>query len=119
MNINAMRRGANLCFAVLGCIACAQAPAQDRARLVLGEKVFDSTCRSCHDSGKPQNDAPQLSDTAAWKERYGSGIDDLYKSAVEGFTGYYVMPPRGGNAALSDEEVKAAVDYMLRRAGVR
>jgi cytochrome c5 len=81
--------------------------------------VFASSCKSCHDTGKPQNDAPQLNEQAEWKERYGKGLPDLYKSAIEGFSGYYLMPPRGSNAALSDDEVKAAVDYLLRRAGAR
>jgi cytochrome c5 len=107
------------CFGALACVVALQASAQDDARLILGEKVFVSSCKSCHDTGKPQNDAPQLGDLAAWKARYGNGPDDLYKSAIEGFTGYYMMPPRGGNAALSDDELKAAVEYMLRRAGVR
>ena len=92
--------------------------AQDSARLALGEKVFVSSCKSCHDTGKAQSDAPQLSEQAEWKDRIGKGRADLYKSAIEGFTGYYAMPPRGGNAALSDGEVKAAVDYLLQRAGV-
>ena len=49
----------------------------------------------------------------------GKGRADLYSSAIDGFSGYYVMPPRGGNAALSDDELKAAVDYMLLRAGMK
>jgi cytochrome c5 len=101
------------------CLAGSPVMAQDGARLVLGEKVFIASCKSCHDTGKAENDAPQLSDQAEWKDRAGKGRADLYRSAVEGFTGYYSMPPRGGNAALSDEEVKAAVDFMLRRGGVK
>ena len=107
------------CIAGAICVTGMPVMAQDSARPALGEKVFVSSCKSCHDTGKAQNDAPQLNDLAAWKERYGNGLNDLYKSAIEGFSGYYVMPPRGGNAALSDEEVKAAVEYMLQRAGVR
>ncbi len=84
-----------------------------------GEKVFVANCKSCHDTGKAQNDAPQLSEQGEWKDRAGKGRAELYKSAIDGFTGYFAMPPRGGNAALSDAEVKAAVDYLLERAGVR
>ena len=101
------------------CLAGMPVMAQDGARLALGEKVFASSCKSCHDSGKPQNDAPQLSEQTEWKDRAGKGRADLYKSAIEGFTAYYAMPARGGNAALSDDEVKAAVDYMLLRAGIK
>ena len=107
------------CAAAAICLVGTPVLAQESTRLALGEKVFVSTCKSCHDTGKAQNDAPQLSEQAEWKDRAGKGRADLYKSAIEGFTGYYAMPPRGGNAALSDEEVKAAVDYMLLRAGVR
>lgn len=69
------------CVAGAICLAGTPVPAQDSARLALGEKVFVSSCKSCHDTGKPQNDAQQVSDSAAWIERYGSGVDDLYKSA--------------------------------------
>lgn len=120
MSFGAMNLCVNgCCVAALMCAATTPAAAQESARLALGEKVFVSSCKSCHDTGKPQNDAPQLSEKGEWKDRYGKGLADLYKSAIEGFTGYYAMPPRGGNAALSDDEVKAAVDYMLQRAGVR
>ena len=106
------------CVAGAICLTCMPVIAQESARLALGEKVFVSSCKSCHDTGKAQNDAPQLSERTEWKDRFGKGLADLYKSSIEGFTGYYAMPPRGGNAALSDDEVKAAVDYMLLRAGV-
>jgi cytochrome c5 len=106
------------CVAGAICLAGMPVIAQESARLALGEKVFVSSCKSCHDTGKAENDAPQLSEQAEWKDRIGKGRADLYKSAIEGFTVYYAMPARGGNAALSDDEVKAAVDYLLQRAGV-
>ena len=106
-------------FAVAIYAASMPVMAQGNAGLALGEKVFVSSCKACHDTGMAQNDAPQLSEQSEWKDRAGKGRSDLYNSAIEGFTGYYAMPPRGGNAALSDDEVKAAVDYMLRRAGVK
>ena len=87
-------------------------------RLAQGEKVFNASCKSCHATGKDKNDAPQLSDAPEWKQRMGGGRAALYKSSLEGFTGYYVMPAKGGNPALSDDQVKAAVDYILDRAGV-
>ena len=110
---------------VRGCLVLAlyavatPAAAQQGGRAATGEKVFLSSCKACHETGLPQNDAPQLSERGEWKDRYGKGLADLYKSAIDGFSGYYAMPPRGGNAALSDDEVKTAVDYMLQRAGVR
>jgi cytochrome c5 len=48
-----------------------------------------------------------------WAPRIAQGKDVLYKHAIEGFTGEKgVMPPKGANPSLSDDDVKAAVDYM-------
>ncbi len=120
MKVKAMNKYVRrYCAAGAICLAGMPLMAQESARLALGEKVFVSSCKSCHDTGKAQNDAPQLSEQAEWKDRIGKGRAELYKSSIEGFSGYYAMPPRGGNAVLSDDEVKAAVDYMLQRTGVR
>ena len=83
----------------------------------LGAKVFEATCKACHAVGSDSNGAPQLRDAAAWKERLASGKEALYKNSLEGYQGYFTMPARGGNASLSDEEVKAAVDYLIDQAG--
>ena len=99
--------------------AAADTLAQGAARVALGEKVFSANCKVCHDTGKAQNDAPQLAEKGEWKDRLGKGRAELYKSSIEGFTGYFAMPPRGGNPGLSDDEVRAAVDFMLHRAGVQ
>jgi cytochrome c5 len=107
------------CVAGAICLAGMPVIAQESARPALGEKVFASSCKSCHDTGKAENDAPQLSEQAEWKDRAGKGRPELYKNAIVGFSGYFAMPARGGNAALSDEEVKAAVDFMLQRAGAK
>lgn len=78
-----------------------------------GARVYNSLCFSCHGTGVPG--APQLGDKAAWVDRIAAGIDMLYTHAIAGFTGAsgMPMPPKGGNPALSDDEVKAAVDYMV------
>jgi len=78
--------------------------------LVLGEKVYGAACVSCH--GAAVLGAPKLGDKPSWTPRITKGVDVLYKSAIEG---YKMMPPRGGNPALKDEEVKAAVDYMVSK----
>lgn len=77
-----------------------------------GKKVYDGLCISCHGSGIPG--IPQLGDKTAWVPRIGQGAETLYNHAINGFTGNsgMMMPPRGGGS-LSDEEVKAAVDYMV------
>ena len=88
-------------------------------KIALGEKIFTANCKSCHETGKPKNDAPQLSEADEWRQRLGGGKEALYKNSIAGVTGYYVMPPKGGNSALSDDEVKAAVDYILDKAAGR
>lgn len=80
--------------------------------LVLGEKVFGTTCVTCHGAGVLG--APKVGDKTAWGPRIAQGKDTLYTHALGGFK---MMPARGGNAALKDEEVKAAIDYMVSKAG--
>jgi cytochrome c oxidase subunit II len=76
-----------------------------------GKAVFDGTCTVCHSTGVAG--APKFGDKAAWAPRLAQGKPALYNSALKGKN---AMPPRGGNAALSDEAVKAAVDYMAAAA---
>lgn len=81
--------------------------------LSLGRKIWVATCKACHAAGVAG--APKVSDSAAWTRRAAQGKDVLYEHAINGFYGpdYTYMPPRGGNAALTDEQVRAAVDYMI------
>jgi cytochrome c5 len=80
-----------------------------------GESVYKTTCAVCHAPGVAG--APKLDDSADWSPRIGQGIDVLYTHAVNGYQGQKgVMPPKGGNTALSDEQVRAAVDYMVAQA---
>jgi len=87
----------------------AAATATDSA---LGKSVYGKTCALCHGAGIAG--APKPGDKDDWGPRIAQGNDTLYKHAIEGFTGAKgMMPPRGGGANLSDDEVKAAVDYMV------
>lgn len=76
-----------------------------------GEAVYNKTCKMCHAKGMAG--APKLGDAAAWKDRVAKGMDTLHTHAIKGFKGKGMMPPKGGNSKLSDDEVKAAVDYMV------
>ena len=79
-----------------------------------GEKLFGSVCTTCHTAGLMG--APKLADKAAWAPRIAQGKDTLYKHAISGYRGKSgVMPAKGGSQA-SDDEVKAAVDYMVSKA---
>lgn len=80
-----------------------------------GEQVFKALCHTCHVPGLMG--APKVSDKAEWKKRLAQkGIKTLHQHAIHGFK---AMPPKGGNPALSNKEVKAAVNYILKRAGVK
>jgi cytochrome c5 len=80
-----------------------------------GKKVYETGCIACHGAGIAG--APKLGDTAVWAPRLAEGIDTLHKHAIEGYQGKAgVMPPKGGNTALPDADVKAAVDYMAAAA---
>lgn len=79
-----------------------------------GEKLYTSTCKTCHETGLAG--APKFGDKTAWKDRIAQGKDVLYKHSIEGYTGKNgVMPPKGGSQA-TDDEMKAAVDYMVAKA---
>jgi len=77
-----------------------------------GSVIFGNLCTGCHTSGA--GNAPTL-DKAHWTARLAQGKDTLYKHAIEGFHGPDggVMPPKGGNPALTDAQVEATVDWML------
>jgi cytochrome c5 len=80
-----------------------------------GKSVYDATCFACHGTGVAGS--PKFGDKAAWKDRIAKGMATLDKHAIEGFQGKSgVMPAKGGNTSLSDEDVKAAVAYMVEHA---
>jgi cytochrome c5 len=75
-----------------------------------GEDVYNSACMACHSTGAAG--APKLGDAAAWADRIAKGNDALYSSGINGVAGTGMMA-RGGCMNCSDEEVTAAVDYMV------
>lgn len=86
-------------------------PAADDT-LAAGEKVFKGTCSMCHSTGA--GGAPMFKDKTEWEPRIAQGKETLYDHALKGFTGSKgAMPAKGGNASLSDDDVKAAVNYMV------
>lgn len=89
----------------------ATAPADENT---VGKSVYGKTCAMCHAAGVAG--APKPGDRADWDARAAQGKDTLYKHAIEGFTGAKgLMPAKGGAANLTDDEVKAAVDYMVAK----
>lgn len=93
----------------------AAAPAADTADGGKGAELFKKTCAMCHQTGVAG--APKLGDKADWGPRIAQGKDTLYKHALEGFNGNKgAMPPKGGNPAYTEDEIKAIVDFMVSKA---
>ena len=70
---------------------------------------------ACHGTGVAG--APRIGDKADWGPRVAQGKQVLYDRAIKGYTGQKgAMPPKGGATQLSDDEVKAAVDFMVAKA---
>lgn len=90
------------------------APKVVAAPVVLtGEEAYAS-CAACHDAGVAG--APTVGVAAMWSDRIAQGSETLYEHAIQGYQGSAgYMPAKGGNMALSDESVKAAVDYMVEQ----
>jgi cytochrome c5 len=72
--------------------------------------VYGQTCAACHASGLAG--APKVGDKAAWAPRTGAGKGGLVVSVVKGKG---AMPPKAGNASLTEEDIGAAIDYMLEQ----
>ena len=81
------------------------------AAIADGESDYKTACFACHDMGVAG--APKIGDVANWEPRIAQGNETLYKHAIEGYQGKQgYMPPRGGSQ-LSDDAIKAVVDYMV------
>jgi cytochrome c5 len=92
----------------------AAAAATPKLAADAGKTLYNAACVACHGAGIAG--APKFADKAAWAPRVKQGTATLYEHAIKGFQGKAgMMPPKGGSAA-SDDEVKAAVDYMANAA---
>ena len=99
-------------------MAAAKAAAAEAAKAQVaydgtldGSVIYGKLCSACHNSGA--GGAPQLT-RALWAPRVAQGMDTLVKHAIEGYQGPAgIMPARGGNPSLNDEQVKATVQWMV------
>ncbi len=91
--------------------AVAQAPAAPAADNAAGKSVYNKVCSLCHGAGVAG--APKPGDKADWGPRIAQGQDVLYKHALEGFTGAKGQMPARGGSQLGDDDIKAAVNYMV------
>ncbi|MCS4533155.1 c-type cytochrome [Neisseria montereyensis] len=84
-----------------------------------GQKVFESICMACHGASSAIPLSPKITHNDEWAPRIQKGKEVLFTHALEGFNGPDggVMPAKGGNLGLSDDEVRAAVTYMVNQSG--
>ena len=77
-----------------------------------GEEIVKSVCAACHQAGVAN--APKIGDRNAWAPQIKEGLKDMLATAIKGKG---AMPPRGGDASLSDDELARAVVFMANQAG--
>lgn len=107
------RSGLIVMLGLLGGGACAaDYHAFDDPHLVAGKAIWLANCEGCHGYGVAGAPIPTRPDE--WRARVQQPQALLYQHALEGFfgPGDTMMPARGGNDQLTDDEVRAAVDYM-------
>jgi cytochrome c5 len=75
-----------------------------------GEAVYNAACMACHTTGA--GGAPKLGDVGAWADRIAKGMDVLHDSGINGVAGTGMIA-KGGCMSCSDQEIMAAVDYMV------
>lgn len=73
-----------------------------------GKKIYESHCAVCHGTGAAG--APKIGDDAAWAPRVKQGMDVIFQHAINGLNS---MPPKGTCMTCSDEEIKAAAQYLV------
>ena len=76
-----------------------------------GEKIYQSVCMACHAAGVAG--APVAGSDAMAERLAAKGADGLFQSAINGLN---VMPPRGGRPDLTDEDIRAAIEFMQKKA---
>jgi len=96
-----------LCMAGDECAAAVVAVASS-SEPRTGDAIYGKSCTTCHAAGVAG--APKTGDVAAWAPRIAKGMDVLYTHAISGFN---AMPAKGMCFDCSDDEMKAAVDYLV------
>ena len=81
--------------------------------LAAGEQIYQSACFACHMTGVAE--APKLDDPVAWEPRLAQGMAGLIQSSINGKG---AMPPKGGFAHLTEDDLRNAIGFMLDKAGV-
>lgn len=96
-------------------VIAAVSPAADTANANEGESVYKNSCNACHGTGVAGS--PKIGDKVAWSARIAQGNAVLTEHALKGYQGEKgYMPAKGGFMNLSDDQVSAAVLYMVSKA---
>ncbi|MGB5179231.1 MAG: c-type cytochrome [Gammaproteobacteria bacterium] len=88
----------------------ADKPADTQATSVDGQKIYKASCQACHVAGIAG--APKQGDKVAWAPRIAKGNDALLSSVKNGLN---AMPPKGACMSCSDEELRAAIAYLVEQ----
>ena len=87
-------------------------PEIEQFDLNRGEAIYKTVCITCHQSGIVG--APKLGDKTNWAPRLTQGIETLFTHSLHGFKGNTgIMPPKGGQLQVPNDDIKAAVAYMI------
>jgi len=105
--IGSVRYGDEAAAALAQAAVAAPAPATDA--VVDGEAVYGGLCKTCHDAGVADAPIPGSEPMAARVAE--KGVEGLVQTAINGLN---AMPPKGGNPSLTDEQIQAAVEFMLQ-----
>lgn len=112
--IERIRLAGSVCLVGQPCaeeVVVAAAPAAgEPAAARSGEEVYTAACAACHSAGVMG--APVTGDKGQWSGRLAQGNDTLYTHAIQGFN---AMPAKGGCMTCSDDDIKAAVDYLVSK----
>lgn len=100
-----------------GLVKAERLPASDIPTIQHGAQVWDQNCRVCHGTGN--FGTPKITGSKFWAPRIEQGLPVLFSHAINGFLSPSGgnMPAKGGNTDLSDEDVKAAVRFMVYHSG--
>ena len=86
----------------------ADKPADTQTASSDGQKIYQRSCQACHATGAAG--APKLGDKAAWALRIAKGNDAMLSSVKNGLK---AMPPKGTCMSCSEDELRAAMEYMV------